>query len=366
MIRPNSGARSAAARRRWPGAALRAGCALWAACALWPATAVASPAATGAAAPVAAAAPAALPASRIAFVLNSAAASISEIDIDSGREIRRLPVLREPHHMALSPDGRSLVVGDTAGNALFFLDPLTGLMQKRVTISDPYQLSFSPNGRLLTVAGLARNQVDIYDAATLALLHRVPARSMPSHINYAPDSATVYVSLQDSGRLLAIDTASGAVRWDSRVGSTPAGVLWHNGQILVADMGTNYVAVVDPASGRVVREVHMADGPHNLFAAPSRHLLYATCRVSGIIEQLDWNSLQVVHSYRVAGGPDDIVFGPHDTLWATLRWRQHVAVIDRVSGEERFIPTGRSPHGIWLNTSLPPRRISMLARQKLG
>ena len=303
---------------------------------------------------------------RLAFVLNSADASISEIDIDSRREVRRLPVLREPHHMATTPDGRFLVVGDTAGNALFFLDPVTGAMERHIPVSDPYQLSYSPDGRWLTLAGLARNQVDIYDAASMTLAHRVPASSMPSHINYSPDSAVAYVSLQGSGKLMAIETATGRVRWQTAVGSTPAGVLWHEGRLLVGVMGTDYVAVVDPADGRLEREVHMAPGPHNLFVQPSRKRLFVTCRVSGTIEQLDWNSLAIIRSYHLPGGPDDIVFGPGDTLWATLRWRQHVAVVDLASGGVTMIPTGRSPHGIWLNTSQPPRKISMLGRQKLG
>ncbi|WP_428391230.1 YncE family protein [Lichenicoccus sp.] len=296
---------------------------------------------------------------RLAFVLNSAAASISEIDIDTHREVRRLDVFREPHHMALTPDGRSLVVGDTSGNALFFLDPVTGAMQRHIALSDPYQLSYSPDGKWLTVAGLKRNQIDIYDAATMRLAHRVPARRMPSHINYAPDSETVYVSLQGSGRLIAIDTASGRVRWDSAVGNTPAGVLWHMGRILVGVMGTDYVAVVDPRDGRVERRVHMAPGPHNLFVGPAGHRLFVTCRVSGFIEQLDWNTLAIVHTWRLPGGPDDIVFGPDGALWATLRWRQHVAVLDLATGTTSLIATGRSPHGIWLNTALPARKLSL-------
>lgn len=303
---------------------------------------------------------------RLAFVLNSADASISEIDIDSRKEVRRLPVLREPHHMATTPDGRSLVVGDTAGNALFFLDPATGAVERHIPVSDPYQLSYSPDGRWLTIAGLARNQVDIYDAASMTLAHRVPASSMPSHINYSPDSAVAYVSLQGTGRLMAIETATGRVRWQSQVGATPAGVLWHEGSILVGVMGTDYVAVVDPRDGHVERQLHMAPGPHNLFAEPSRKRLFVTCRVSGTIEQLDWNTLAILRSYHLPGGPDDIVFGPNDTLWATLRWRQHVAVVDLASGSATMIPTGRSPHGIWLNTALPGRKISMLGGQKLG
>ena len=45
--------------------------------------------------------------------------------------------------------------------------------------------------------------------------------------------------------------------WDEPVGKTPAGVLWHDGKVLVADMGTDYLAEVDPADGHVVgRVVH--------------------------------------------------------------------------------------------------------------
>ena len=152
-------------------------------------------------------------AANLAFVINSNDASLSLLDIDTHQELRRIPMLREPHHMALTPDKRSLVVGDTAGNSLFFLDPRTGAMQRRVTVSDPYQLVYSPDGRYLTVAGLARAQIDIYDAKTLSLLHRIPARSLPSHLNYAPDSSVVFVSLQGTDRLIAIETASGRVKW---------------------------------------------------------------------------------------------------------------------------------------------------------
>lgn len=166
-----------------------------------------------------------------AYVLNSAAASISVIDMTSGDEKQRIPVLREPHHLVISPDGKTLVIGDSAGNELLFLDPATATLRRRVPVADPYQLGFSPDGRFLVVNGLARNQVDVYDGATTSLLHRFPLRSMPSHLAYAPDSRTVYVTLQGTDRLVAIDLSRMAVLWDQPVGRTPAGVLWHRGQI---------------------------------------------------------------------------------------------------------------------------------------
>ncbi len=123
----------------------------------------------------------------LAYVVNSGAASVSLIDMSSEKELRVIPMLREPHHLVLSPDGKSLLVGDTVGNEMFFFDPATAALQKRMPIADPYQLAFSPNGQFLVVNGLARNQIDVYDAASMQLLKRFPIASMPSHLDYAPD-----------------------------------------------------------------------------------------------------------------------------------------------------------------------------------
>jgi YVTN family beta-propeller protein len=283
------------------------------------------------------------------FVVNSNDADISVIDLANHQVINTIPLLREPHHLVPSPDHRSLVVGDTRGNALFFLDPHTGALQRRVSVSDPYQLQYSPNGKLLTTAGLARNQVDIYDATTLALLHRVPARNMPSHIAYSPESAVVFVSLQGTDRLIAIRTVDGAVQWNARVCSTPAGVFWLNGRVLVGCMGEAHIAVVDPSSGRVARTIPTGRGAHTMFLSPDKRLLYATNRVDGTISILDAATLAVKRTLAVPGGPDDLDFAPDGHIWAALRFAQSVAVIDPQSGAIERITVGRSPHGIWIN-----------------
>jgi YVTN family beta-propeller protein len=291
----------------------------------------------------------------LAFVVNSNDASLSLLDVVTHQEVRRIPLLREPHHMALTPDHRSLVIGDTAGNTLFFLDPHTGAIQRQATISDPYQLQYSPDGRYLTVAGLARAQVDIYDAATLRLLHRIPARSLPSHMNYKPDSSVVFVSLQGTDRLMAIETATGRVLWDSKVGRTPAGVLWNRGHLLVGLMGEAHFAVVDPADGHVERLIATGRGAHTMFLTHDQKLIYATNRVDGTLSVLDPATLAVMRTLRVPGGPDDLDFAPDGKIWAALRFAQSVAVLDPATGAIERIQVGRSPHGIWLNThdSLP-------------
>ncbi len=287
-------------------------------------------------------------ASALAIVVNSGDASLSVLDATTGTELRRVPVLREPHHLALSPSGKELLIGDAGGNEMLFLDPVTGEIRRRIPITDPYQLQFSPNAKWLVVTGLARNQVDIYDAATMQLAHRFPASSMPSHIAYSPDATMAFVTLQGTNKLVAYNLTTMAVAWTSDIGKTPAGVIWHNDKLLVANMGSDSIIVADPVDGHVERSIRTGRGAHQIFPSPDGNLLYVNNRVDGTTVALDARTLDVLRTYKVPGGPDCIDFAPDGKLWITQRFIQKVAILDPVTGAIQSLPVGRSPHGIFL------------------
>ena len=90
----------------------------------------------------------------LAYVLNSGEASISVIDSTTRAELRRIPVLREPHHLMMSLDGRHLLVGDSAGNELLSINPDTAEVVRRERLSNPYHMGYSPDGKLLVVNSL--------------------------------------------------------------------------------------------------------------------------------------------------------------------------------------------------------------------
>ncbi len=298
----------------------------------------------------------------IAFVLNSAAASVSVIDMATLKEVRRIPSLREPHHLVLSPDRKSLMVGDTAGNEMMFLDPATGAVQKRIPMSDPYQFGYSPDAKFFVAAALARNQIDVYDGPTLKLLKRFEVKKTPSHLDYSPDSGTVYVSLQDSDSLIAIDLKALTVRWQKPVGKTPAGVIWHDGNVLVANMGTDYVSKIRPSDGAEVAKIVTGKGAHTIFRSPDTKVLWVNNRAGGTTVALDPATLTVTKRFVVSGGPDDIDFAPGGKLWITRRWAEKVAVLDPVTGVIEDVKVGRSPHGLWLNPGAPSPSAAVATR----
>ncbi len=288
----------------------------------------------------------------IAIVMNSGAANIAIIDMTTKQVLRRAPTYREPSHWALTPDHRRLVVADASGNALFFFDPATGAALGHRRFADPYQLWFSPDGQFLVVNALRLNHVDVYRAADFSLIKRFKPGSMPSHLSYTPDSKIVFNSLQGSNALASFDLTRMTERWVMPVGKTPAGVMWHRGKVLVAIMGSNHVAVVDPATGHVTKRIVTDRGAHNLFLTPDRQHIYVTNRVAGSLSVIDADHLTVVNHIKMPGGPDDLCFAPDGKLWIALRFAAHVAVYDPVSGHIERIAVGRSPHGIFLSTLL--------------
>jgi DNA-binding beta-propeller fold protein YncE len=175
---------------------------------------------------------------------------------------------------------------------------------------------------------------------------------MPSHLAFSPDSAMVFVSLQTTGRVIALDLRHMTVAWTSDVGPTPAGMIWLNGKVLSAIMGSDDVAVLNPADGRVERRVVTGKGAHQLFLSPDGKILWVNNRVAGTTVALDSRTLDLLRTYKVPGGPDDIDFAPDGKLWITQRWAKRVAVMDPASGALREIDVGRSPHGIFLTTHM--------------
>ena len=59
------------------------------------------------------------------FVLNSQDANVSVIDPVTWAELQRIPTGKEPHHIYLTPDEKSLLVANATSDTLTFLDPRT-------------------------------------------------------------------------------------------------------------------------------------------------------------------------------------------------------------------------------------------------
>jgi DNA-binding beta-propeller fold protein YncE len=287
----------------------------------------------------------------VALVLNSADATVSVIDRATYTELRRLPVGKEPHHLIGTLDDKSVIVASAAGNELWFLDPLTGDVQRRAKdIIDPYHLAYSPDRKWLVIAANRLDHVGLY-TADMKPVKRFPLGKVPSHIAYSADSSMAFVTLQESDEVAAIDLARQEVVWKHKVGRQPAGI-WttpDDKHLLVGIMGRDYVEVIDWRARRTVGTIKTGLGAHAFAPMGDRKHLFVSNRAANTVSIIDMDKLSVVRSFATPSGPDCMeVSRDGREIWITARWARVVAVVDVPSGKViKTIPVGRSPHGVW-------------------
>ena len=290
------------------------------------------------------------------FVLNSLDGNVSVIDPVSWRETKRIPTGKEPHHLYLTPDEKSVIVANAMGDSLTFIDPRTAEVQRTITgILDPYHLRFSPDMKWFVTAANRLNHVDIYrwDGHTPTLARRIATGKTPSHLWIDSKSTTVWATMQDSNELVTIDLATQTLKSRVPTGPMPADVFVtpDDKTLLLGLTGGDGVEVFDVSSGtpRRLRTLPTGKGAHAFRALGDRKHLLVSNRVANTISQIDYSTLQVVAEFPAPAGPDCMdVSADGQSIYVASRWARKLTVIDIPTRRVvRQIPVGKSPHGVW-------------------
>lgn len=290
------------------------------------------------------------------FVLNSQDASISVIDPVNWTETQRIPTGKEPHHLYLTPDEKSLIIANALSDSLLFVDPKTAAIQRTVSgILDPYQLRFSPDMKWFVTAANRLNHVDIYrwDGSNLTLAKRIATGKTPSHLWIDTSSRTIYSTMQDSNELIAIDLITQTLKWRYPTGSLPADVFGTPDDkfLLIGLTGGEGVEVYDitGAAPKLVKLLKTGQGAHAFRAAGDKRHVYVSNRVANTISKIDYQTMNVVESYPAPSGPDCMdVSKDGRFIYVASRWAKKLSVIDTQSRTVvRQVNVGKSPHGVW-------------------
>jgi YVTN family beta-propeller protein len=290
------------------------------------------------------------------FVLNSLDANVSVISPVTLKVDKVIPTGKEPHHLYMTPDEKSVIVANATGDSLTFINPKTAEVQKVVRgIHDPYQLRFSPDMKWFVTAANRLNHVDIYswNGADMTLVKRIATGKTPSHLWIDSKSSTVYATMQDSDELIAIDIKTQAIKWRVPTGKMPADVFGtaDDKWLLIGLTASDTVQVFDVSSGtaKVHKHIKTGEGAHAFRALGDKRHLLVSNRVANTISKIDLQSLTVVTTFPLPGGPDCMdVSADGQTLMVTSRWARKLTLVDLNTFKIKTqVAVGKSPHGVW-------------------
>ncbi len=175
------------------------------------------------------------------LVGNKAEASVSIIDLASGREVARAKTRPGPHEIAVSGDGRLAVVTnygtDTPGNSLTVIEVELGQSVGTIDLGEytrPHGIVFMPgNRRVLVTAEGARALlvVDVWDGVVESA---IPTGQETSHmLAYDPSGKRAFVANIGSGSVSLINVGGGELLAFRRSGAGAEGIaLSDNGRDL--------------------------------------------------------------------------------------------------------------------------------------
>ena len=195
---------------------------------------------------------------------------VNQVVTPAGRQVE-LPGLR-PQALALSPDGRTLVVSGKSSE-LVVMDPVTGFIRQRVALPNAEQaeprpdapssnilkpdkdgqvsftgLVFSPDGRRIVLSNV-NGSLKVFNVAadgTVTPSHSIPLPQanaprrkdeIPSGLAFSADGSRLYVCGNLSNTLLELEASTGRVLRTFPVGVAPFDVVLTGGKAYVSNWG---------------------------------------------------------------------------------------------------------------------------------
>jgi YVTN family beta-propeller protein len=190
-----------------------------------------------------------------------------------------------PAELAVTPDGKRLVVADQLADAATVVDLATLATQTVAVEHAPYGVALSPDGGTAYVTNQGGASVSVLDltGAQPTVKASIAVGTHPNRVVLDAAHHALYVANGDSDTISVIDTATSKVARtidlapyrNAQVGSNPdALALSGDGATLyVANSGNNDIAVVQTSTGRVTGLIPTGWYPSAIIATADRLLV---------------------------------------------------------------------------------------------
>ncbi|HET9943665.1 MAG TPA: YncE family protein [Terriglobia bacterium] len=245
------------------------------------------------------------------FVVNKAADSVSVINAATLRVEHTIPVGRNPHELAVSPNGQKLYVPNVAENSISVIDLQSHSQTKKITHPDfnsPHGVDFTPDSRRAVVTSERSRKIFVLDATTDQVLRVVDTDQDGTHMVTVNKAGTqAYLTNRESNTVSIMDLNTYRIVANIRVGRGAEGfaVSPDDKQIWIGNRSEGTISVVDVTARSVVATFSTGGTPNRIaFTPDGKHVLVGD---SGNLDVYDAQKRTKIQSVSMGSNPGGIV-----------------------------------------------------------
>jgi len=193
--------------------------------------------------------------------------------------------------LALSPNGKTLVVASSSPNQLTFISTETRRALGTVEVGQsPGPMVILPDNSKLFAADTGEEKISAIDVASRRLLSHLEIGARPTGLLLKPDGGEIFVLAAPSSSLFIADAFHDDVEQTFPLGRDPvAGVFRQDTSVLyIANAGDGSVLALDVQNRQVLAVTHVGMEPYALALTPDEQLLVVADRAA--------SSLAVLHA----------------------------------------------------------------------
>ena len=213
--------------------------------------------------------------------------AIMVVDLATGTVTPHLAAATRAHQVLAIKDGREVIQTDGTGNLLRFVDADSGAVLAEVAVGKkPDAAILDPATGAIVVANAGDGTLSLVDPATRKVTSTITIGGGLEYLA-ADGRGTVWVNVEDSNELVAVDLKSGKVA--ARIALTgcdaPSGLAFvAGGKRLISACANNVAIVTDPVTHRITATLPIGKGPDAVKVDDARGLAFIPCGGDGILE----------------------------------------------------------------------------------
>lgn len=233
---------------------------------------------------------------------------IVAIDLASRKIVRRYDGGTDPEGVAITPDGKRLLLSNEDAGTASLVDVASGRTVAALVVgTEPEGVAVSHDGRIAYVTGETSNSVSVIDVKAGKVLTNFFVDARPRAAIFTRDDARAYVTSEIRGTISVVDAKRHRVTQRIRLGGTahPVGMaLSPDGKRLYVATGRgNSVAILDTATNRPLKTIAVGQRVWGIALTPDGRKLYAANGLSNDVSVIDTKADRVVATVKAGDGP---------------------------------------------------------------